>query len=143
MPEKVLADDSSWNHLYIILFDGTPVGMTTPLTLVCTATDYFNSIRGVQWYSGRFLLDPIRFLNKDEKDALAFWLEKLKKSIDNHPGIRDITEYDGMLRLLGDFIEDLGGAHGEFNLSISKLGMEHGIFQYLDRPVVGGIEVPR
>jgi hypothetical protein len=141
MPEKVLAEDSSWDHLYVILFGGIPIGMTTPLTLVCTATDYFNSIRGVQWYSGRFLLDPIRFLNKDERNALAFWLEKLKDSIDRHAGIKDNTpEYDRMLRLLDSFIDDLGGAHGEFELTVSRLGMGHGIFQYLDRPVFSGNE---
>ncbi|MGD2087182.1 MAG: hypothetical protein PVH61_13445 [Candidatus Aminicenantes bacterium] len=144
MPEKNLANDSSWDHLYVILFGGRPIGMTTPITLVCTATDYFNSIRGVQWYSGRFLLDPIRFLNKDEKNALAFWLEKFKNSIDHHDGIKDnTTEYERMLEIVDDFIKDLGGVHDEFELSNIHLGMRHGIFEYLDNPVVGGFGTER
>jgi hypothetical protein len=144
MPEKVLAEDSSWDHLYIILFRGKPIGMTTPITLVCTSTDYFNLIHGVQWFGGRFLLDPIGFLNRDEKNAVAYWLEQLKLSIVNHPNLNNnLREFALMLSLLDDFIKDLGGVQEEFELGSSRLGIEHGIFQYLDRPLGGDIEGPR
>ncbi|MCK5059030.1 MAG: hypothetical protein KAT34_20450, partial [Candidatus Aminicenantes bacterium] len=140
MPEKVLAGDSSWDHLYIILFRGRPIGMTTPITLVCTATDYFNLIQGVQWFDGRFLVDPISSLRREEKNAVAYWVNWLKLSIVDHPGIDDnLREFSNMLSLMDKFVRDLGGVQDDFKLDTSRLGIEHGLFQYLEKPIEGKI----
>ena len=38
--------------------------MTSPTTLVCTATDYFGRINNLPWCDGRHLLDPVPSLNR-------------------------------------------------------------------------------
>jgi hypothetical protein len=142
IPQKKFAEDSSWNHLDIILFKGRPIGITSPITLVCTSTHYYNMIDGVSWYNGKFLEDPKPHLNSTEKEALAGWVKKLKSSLLDHPDInRDMPEFNRMLALFDEFIADLGGVQKDIALSTDTLGMKPGIFKYLDKPVLMAEEV--
>lgn len=136
IPQKKYADDSSWNHLYIILFKGKPIAMTSPITLVCTSTHYSTIIHGVSWYDGKFLVDPIPYLNNVEQQALAGWLQQLKSSLLNHENINTrMPEFDRLLNLFDNFIADLGGVAGEIELSTDTLKISVGIFKYLDKPI--------
>lgn len=135
-PQKRYAEDSTWKHTYIILFGDRPIAMTSPITLVCTATYYGNGISEVSWYDGRFLLDPTPELNAREKKLLADWLNQLKKSLVKHEGInKKLDEFEQLLKLFNNFITDLGGSREEVELSHEALGMKEGIFQYLDQPI--------
>ena len=137
LPQKSLANDSNWEHLYIVLFNGHPIAMTSPITLVSTATAYLNTISGVSWYDGKFLIDPITHLNQDEKQKMGGWVEKLKQSLINHTGIhQNINEFNKLLKLLDQFATDLGMSQDVELSNDHALGIKEGIFQYLDRPVL-------
>ena len=61
MPEHTLDVGTPWDNLYLIVFKGNPIGITSPTTLVCTSIDYIEyiSVNDVAWYDPPFLCDPI------------------------------------------------------------------------------------
>src|SRR5205085_10463294 len=79
LPKASLAADSTWLNLYVFLFNGQPIGMTSPTTLVATAADYLNHISGqeVSWYNGTYLKDPVQILPPRHKEILSGWLANL------------------------------------------------------------------
>ena len=73
LPQRTLdAAGTTWDKLYLILFKGNPIGITSPTTLVCTSIDYIQhiSVNDVPWYAPPFLCDPIPYLNDDVKKPL-------------------------------------------------------------------------
>lgn len=138
-PTKKFAEDTPWDKLYVILFKGKPIGITSPVTLVCTSTYYYNFIHGVSWFDGRFLNDPVSLLNTNEKEALVYWLEQLKLSLTSHPGVDvGMDEFNKLIKAIDKFMINLGESRGtNYALSRSGLGIERGIFRYLDKPIGG------
>lgn len=139
LPDKTLAGDTSWDTLYVITFGEQPIGVTSPTTLVCTASSYLGRILSheVSWFDGRFLTDPCDKLREDEKRALAGWLVQLRMNLADHLGKKGSPEeFNSLLANLRAFIESLGG-QPDSHISISDrgLGMDAGVFRYLDKPV--------
>ena len=137
LPENTLAADTPWTKLHLILFNGKPIGVTSPTTLVCTSVNYVGNIRDVLWYNGKCLRDPISHLNQEEKAAVAGWLQKVYKHIDpgSNPTIN--SNLSATVReLINDFITDLGGApQEETDFATIGLGLTQGIFQCMDKPI--------
>ncbi len=137
IPNKTIARDTTWENLYIFLYRGRAVGITSPVTLVCTSTYYYNYIHGVPWFDGRFLNDPIPFLNINERKALCLWLEKLREAMPVHEGIDvKMDEFNKIMKAINQFTMDLGETpSNQYELSKRGLGMERGIFRLLDKPI--------
>lgn len=137
MPKSSLSSDTTWNNIYVLLFDGRPIGMTSPLTLVATATDYFGRITNVPWFDGRYLTDPAGHLGANTRQELVDWLKNLEKSLTAHGGV-DIARRDKLLRVLGAFIGSLGAKpSGNLNLSRTGLDLQEGVFRYISFPIRG------
>ncbi len=138
-PAKTMADDTDWRQLYVIMFNNQPIGLTSPTTLVCTAPSYYGRITGVPWTDGSRLIDPVGHLNKNEKEALGAWLNTLRQNLTLHERRNTgFAEFDALLRLLDVYLQDLGGRPSvSVPFSQSSLGMNFGIYRYLDRPVEG------
>jgi hypothetical protein len=135
-PRKTLAPDTSWHKLYIFLLRNRPIGITSPTTLVCTATECLGRITTVPWSDGRFLTDPTAQISYGEKEALASWLNTLKDSLLHHEGLQQTKEWNTLDGLIDDYITDLGGApERAASLSDMSLQMTAGFFSYLDRAV--------
>lgn len=137
LPQQTLdIAGTAWDKLYLILFKGKPIGITSPTTLVCTSIDYVKSVtvNDVPWYEPPFLCDPIANLDADEKSSLAGWLDDFSKNtIIPLPG----SPIKGNLapRIL-DFITDLGGApDGQPKLADTPLQMNVGIFTGMNFPI--------
>ena len=83
MPEQILDVNTTWEKLYIILFNGNPIGITSPTTIVCTSIDYkdYDNINSenIPWYNPPFIEDPIKELEPDEKSAVTGWLDDFYK----------------------------------------------------------------
>lgn len=138
-PQKTLATDTTWHDLYVLLLNNKPVGITSPSSLVCTATDCYGRLDKAQWCSdGRFLTDPSAQLSFSERQALAGWLKTLSDSLQQHETLHITSkEWDALQKLLENYIEDLGG-DSESVPELSELGslqINSGFFLYLDRPV--------
>ncbi len=136
-PSKSISSDTSWNDLYVFLYDNKPIGMTSPTTLVVTATEYFGRIdlHRVPWFDGKHLTDPVNLLPATQKAYLAGWLDKVKTKLTDWQHInRTLSEWDSLLGHLGKFISDLGTI-GQVDLSDRGLNLQKGIFRHLDKPV--------
>ena len=134
LPQQTLDAGTTWNKLYLILFKGKPIGITSPTTLVCTAVDYTDLISDVPWFNGQVLSDPIDNLDADEKSALAGWLDDFSKNtiipLPDSPIKKNLAP-----RIL-DFITDLGGApDGKPKLADTPLRMIVGIFTGMNFPI--------
>lgn len=137
LPQRTLdAAGTTWDKFYLILFKGKPIGMTSPTTIVCTSIDYIGyiSVNDVPWYNPPFLCDPIDYLNDDEKNSVASWLNDFQKKIIT-PLPRSLIKENLAPRIL-DFIKDLGGApDGQPKLAGTPLGMNVGIFTGMNFPI--------
>jgi hypothetical protein len=152
IPQKTISSDTKWEHLYVFLFkmghQTRPIGMSSPTTLVCTPTSYFNHIdqNKIPWFDGKILQDPVNYLNKQQRTALAGWLDLLSTNIKDHPqqleneAIRNKIVIDKIIRnslfgLLNQFKTDLNVSvtpvPGTHPMSIEK---ESGVFYYLNLP---------
>lgn len=85
-PQEALDGNiSAWlTNTYIISFNGAPIAMTSPITLVATAADYADNLRDLKialpapWSNNGFsLTDPISHLNNNARNALECWLTDL------------------------------------------------------------------
>ena len=142
-PNKAISPDSRWDTLYIIFYQGIPLAMTSPTTLVVSASDYTNRFGGrlpQPWSSkGVFLTDPVPYLMKSDLEALFSWLSKLRGNLNNHPGIQkdDNDAYLQTMACLDDYCRAIERQYQGQPALLSRfrsgsLKINKGIFRYLD-----------
>ncbi|MBF0518556.1 MAG: hypothetical protein HQK92_02405 [Nitrospirae bacterium] len=143
-PTNQLFEDIDWTTVYIILFNKFPVGMTSPTTLVCTATNYFNRINRVKWYNGSILTDPVKEVRR-ERGQLSAWLTELSNKLSekmSESGKKAPDEYHNIVALLkGErgFITELGQADKTCDYSNNVYGFKRVFFSFIDKPLsLGG-----
>ncbi|VXD10298.1 conserved hypothetical protein [Planktothrix serta PCC 8927] len=127
-----------WQDVYVFLWDGNPVGMTSPSTLVVPSEE--GKWEGLPWWNRQEsrLETPHRYLNISEKGLLWRWLENLRKELNNHKGQPEALD---MMRGLLDEFRDSLGAYPQQNLSLSDdpqfFGVElnKGVLRGLNKPV--------
>ena len=137
LPEHTLEASTTWDKLYLILFNGQPIGMTSPTTLLCTSIDYIKyiSVLDVPWFDPPFLCDPIEHVNPEERKAIAGWLDHFfKKQIGPLPPSNVKNHLNA--RIL-DFTTALGGipASPPKFAENAPLGMTEGIFAGMNLPI--------
>ena len=148
LPEHTLDAQTTWDKLHLILFNGKPIGLTSPTTLVCTSVSYVDCLPDVPWFDGQFLCDPTSKLNQEEKAAVASWLmhlhaEKLVSLPEPDPNLDEglrgrVAEITDTLKgLIRDFCDDdLGGAPAnEVARADTGLGLTQGIFRGMNNPI--------
>jgi len=134
-----------WQDIYIFLWEGKPVGMTSPSTLVCPSEE--GKWTGLSWWLGGKLRSPINFLNGSEKILLWRWLENLQKELNKHNGkLQPINEIG---KLIDDFRSQLGVAYNEaqaLTLILTEdpqffgVPLNRGVLTALNRPVKAPIK---
>ncbi|HKV42201.1 MAG TPA: hypothetical protein VJX67_23565 [Blastocatellia bacterium] len=138
IPSKTISRDTSWAKLHIFLFEDEPIGMTSPTTLLCTATDCYGKVRGVSWFNGRYFEDPVPHLDTDQKAAVKYWVTTLRDRLIGHDHLdtRNPSVWNSLLGALNRFITDLGtDGMGEFEMGDTTLEINEGVFLYLDRSI--------
>ena len=136
LPQHTLDARTSWDKLYLILFDGKPIGITSPTTLVCPSIDYIEhiTVNDVPWYNPPFLCDPIPHLDAAEKPSLGAWLDDYYRNTIAPLAPTPIQE--NLASRILDFIKNLGGAPGgQPKLADTPLGMNVGIFTGMNFPI--------
>ena len=99
-----------WQDIYVFLWNGRSVGMSSPSTLVCPAEE--GNWAGLPWWSGgrlRSPVAPVNHLNADEKSQLRQWLEIVRQELNPSGEIvgKAVNEMTG---LLGEFQASLGSS---------------------------------
>jgi hypothetical protein len=138
MPTATLDPNTRWDNLDAIVSNKQAIGFTSPTTIVCTATNCFNRIANVPWFDGRYLNDPIPYLNATLKRFLVTWLEMVRSALLGYAGFNAGDVSCG--RLLGRincFIADVGVPQDDrLTCRIGAFGFSAGIFKCFDMPIV-------
>ncbi len=127
-----------WQDIYVFLWDGKPVGMSSPSTIVVPSEE--GRWETLPWWdrNNRCLKAPQNDLNSSEKALLWRWLEHLVGELNKHQG--QAKALDMMRGLLNEFRDSLGN-HPEQVLSLSDnpqffgVPLNRGILNALNRPV--------
>ena len=148
LPAHTLEASTTWDTLYLILFNKKPIGMTSPTTVVCTSVDYVGCISEVPWFDGQFLCDPTSDLNQEERAAVAGWLTHFHRTqIDPRPSHdpnfnQELNERIGFIRecfyeQVHNFTNELlnGTPESAPRLSDTGLGMTEGFFIGINYPI--------
>ena len=139
MPKQTLDVNTTWDNLYLIMYDDKPIGITSPTTLVCTSIDYteYISVLDVPWYNPPFIEDPISALNPAEKSAVAGWLDAFyKKYIIPLPEFPESNTKGNLAAQVLNFTAALGGIPAALPaLSNNSLNMAVGFFAGMNFPI--------
>ena len=100
-----------WQDLYVFLWKGKPVGMTTPSTLVVASEE--GDWTDLPWWQGSLQV-PQSHLNDNEKALLWHWLENLRNELNQHNGNRTP-------------INTMGGLIAEFQASLLPIQPNQGV----------------
>ena len=145
--ESLTGNRDAWlSDVYIIYFNGLPIALTSPTTLVTCAADYENIFAGKIFtpfsVNQKTLTDPINFLSPVELAALKMWLENLYGKIQrlNKSGAKAKEISNSLLKCLADYEKDVTAAQiseGNFELVASNLNLHVGIARLLDDTIKG------
>ncbi|MBQ6296192.1 MAG: rod shape-determining protein [Selenomonadaceae bacterium] len=145
--ESLTGNKEAWfTDVYIIYFNGRPLAMTSPTTLVTCAADYENTFDGnifTPWSSNqRTLTDPIKFLSSVELAALKMWLDNLYGKIQRLEkfGSKAKEISNALLKCIADYERDVANAQpstANFEIVPSNLNLHVGITRLLDDTIKG------
>ncbi len=79
-----LENKDAWEDVYVFLWQGKSVGLSSPSTLVCPSEE--GEWIGLPWWVKGRLHSPIPYLNASEKSLLWRWLENLRRELNNYNG---------------------------------------------------------
>ena len=142
--ESLNGNKNAWlTDIYIIFFNGKPLAMTSPTTLVTCAADYEETFAGkifTPWSTNEKNL--IKFLTATELAALKIWLENLYEKIQRLDKIGEKAKEisNSLLKCIADYKKDVESAKissGTFELVPSNLNLHAGISRLLDDTIKG------
>jgi hypothetical protein len=101
-----------WQDLYIFLWDGKPVGMSSPSTLVVPSEEgrWASAQTALPWWKNNRLQAPGSALNQQEKELLWRWLKNLREGLYSHAGELNATNHTAtntLNGLIGNFQSSL------------------------------------
>lgn len=148
--ESINGEEDAWlTDIYVIYFNGKPIAMTSPVTLISVAADYDITFAGqleLPFSEDKSTLtDPIKFLAPDELAALKFWLDKLQESLkDLSKTLNDKAKESAhnILKCLDLYMTDVTQALRDapsrpFKLILSNLNLDVGTARFLNNVVEG------
>ena len=104
-PTDSISRSTSWSDIYILSYQGRPLALTSPTTLVAPAADYQRTMEGIlsqPWSNdGKTLCDPIPYLTVDELGALCSWLQQVEKNLRETIPTAEQDESQACLSLFG------------------------------------------
>ena len=144
-PTDSISRSTGWSDIYIIHYQGKPLGLTSPTTLVAPAADYQRTMEGIitqPWSAdGKTLCDPIPYLTVDELGALYSWLQQVEKDLRETIPTAEQDESQACLSLFGaleSYQEDIRHRSNQLpsmQLVSADLGLNIGIFRCLNQSV--------
>ena len=142
-------EDAWLTDIYIIFYDGKPIAMTSPVTLVASAADYSSAFEGrlpIPWSSdGKTLTDPIKNLSHDELFALDAWLGNLYGELQRDSANVNFDAQiiaGNLLKCIQLYHEDVaralsGAAAPNLNIVASDLNLHIGTARLLNNTIEG------
>lgn len=108
MPEPVNAvytrnGKNPWEEIYVFLWNGKPVGMSSPSTLICPSEE--GKWEGLRWWQNGMLVSPESYLNQESKELLWRWLENIQNNLLTYNG--NAIAVNKIMGLIAQFRNDL------------------------------------
>lgn len=137
--------ENDWNDIYVISYNGVPLAITSPLTLIAAAADYSNTLNGTltqPWSSdGKYLTDPLPYLSTTDLKGLYLWLTELNNWLTTKIPLDERLHNETCINLLKEvskYMQDvkakLGGAFKPAGTLIpSGLKLFIGLSECLDK----------
>jgi hypothetical protein len=147
---RSVSQDTNWEHLYLFLYQvghlKSPIGMTSPTTLVFTSSHYANHINQneVSWFDGSILQDPISRLSNQEKKALYGWINELRGKLAGRVDQMDAHLWNRLAGLLNAYLQEIG-VTGSFTAGATHFGIQGvaaGVFIHLNTPAAAPAHAP-
>jgi hypothetical protein len=143
---RQLYSDTNWNDNYLFRIDnGAPIGITSPLTLVCPAEGTFLtglSVLPSSWFNGATFQDPSAegVLNQEDRNQLAGWINNLYNQIAKYAldesKLRWSFGHSRLLRQLQLFSVDLRAQSHAYVTSVeNQLRLGTSAYSYLAAPI--------
>ena len=129
-----------WAETYVFLWNGKPVGMSSPSTLICPSEQ--GRWDGLRWWNERdkTIVSPEEHLSPEAKGLLWRWLEYIQQGLTKYGGTQNAIEK--MIGLLRDFKEVLNvNPESAPELSLSEdqqffgLPLNCGALELLSKPL--------
>ena len=98
-----------WHELYVFSWNGNPVGLSSPSTLVCPI-EHGNWDK-LDWYQGGKLTSPTSYLIEEDKQLLYCWLDNL---------VNGLAGYGGERNALNTFTRLLEGFRNSLNVEAAQ-----------------------
>jgi hypothetical protein len=129
-----------WQDVYVFLWNGRSIGMSSPSTLVCPSEE--GNWAGLPWWSGgrlRSPVSPVDHLNAGEKSQLRQWLEIVRQEL-NPMGQTVGKAVNEVTALLGEFQNSLGNVtnqtlKGSTNPRFFGVNIVQGPLRALNTPI--------
>ena len=128
--DSINGDKDAWEkEIYIIKYNGMPIAMTSPATLVSTTADYLDSFNGsipLPWSdNGETFTDPIVHLLPEELYALKNWLGDVAENNQSQDSIRNrintltanAQDKKNIIKAIDDYVSDIKMALSRYDTS--------------------------
>ena len=145
--ESIQPSTTTWKDIYVLSYQGIPIALTSPSTLVAAAADYQTAFHGTlaePWSKdGVTLMDPVDYLTEEDRAALYGWISKLYEEI--RATVPRVEQEDspscmGVLRCLDDYRQDIKRklsmpASADVARVDAELNLNMGIFRLMNQTV--------
>jgi hypothetical protein len=131
----------AWQEIYIWTWNGEPVGMTSPTTIVVPAPEGIWS--GLPWWNqdDRKLVFPQPYLSDEEKPLFGGWLSNLLRETNNPEYSGHPQTVNNVVGLLGSFQASMGRSASEADIfdqdspQYFGVALNRGVLKGLNRPI--------
>jgi hypothetical protein len=131
--------ENPWGELYVFFWDGKPVGLTSPSTLIYPGSQ--GEWPGLSWWLDKKLRSPQYLLNDVEKGLFYSWLDHLRTQLLDYRTQDNANAVNQMTQLINDFQEDLEKPFPRKDLALSdnpkffRVPLNIGALKFLNHPI--------
>ena len=145
--ESIYPENTGWDLIYVIKYNGKPIAIASPTTLVAAAADYqtaFNGELTSPWSrDGYILTDPTDALTEEDRRLLYGWISKLHDELRQTvpTSVQENNEaFMKTLNALDSYRNDIARKCSstpvaDVQRTNAELGLNQGIFRLLNQTI--------
>jgi len=96
-----------WDVVYVFELERVVIGFNSPTTLFCPAVHLSSVVNGMGWTENGKFSSPVKYLNNQQQDALANWIDHVRLGLLQAPDRNNQSALGQMSTVLNGFIQQL------------------------------------